>query len=73
QQDPIPDARCGLVGWYLFIRECYLGVRLTGGTPEAAAHGGHLTASTFFQFGGAIIRREALHAPHHNPHPKGEW
>lgn len=40
----------------------YLAVRLTGGTPEAAAQRGHLTASTVIQYRGAIIPREAM--PH---------
>lgn len=40
----------------------YLAVRLTGGTPEAAAKRGHLTASTVIQYRGAIIPREALPA-----------
>ncbi|HDT6075210.1 TPA: sugar kinase, partial [Enterobacter roggenkampii] len=35
----------------------YLAVRLTGGTPEAAAQRGHLTASTVIQYRGAIIPR----------------
>ncbi|EMO4515189.1 2-dehydro-3-deoxygluconokinase [Enterobacter roggenkampii UCI 39] len=38
----------------------YLAVRLTGGTPEAAAQRGHLTASTVIQYRGAIIPREAM-------------
>ena len=38
----------------------YLAVRLTGGTPEAAARRGHLTASTVIQYRGAIIPREAM-------------
>ena len=40
----------------------YLAVRLTGGTPEAAAQRGHLTASTVIQYRGAIIPCEAM--PH---------
>jgi len=40
----------------------YLAVRLTGGTPEAAAQRGHLTASTVIQYRGAIIPHEAM--PH---------
>ena len=40
----------------------YLAVRLTGGTPEAAAQRGHLTASTVIQYRGAIIPREAMPA-----------
>ncbi len=40
----------------------YLAVRLTGGTPEAAAKRGHLTASTVIQYRGAIIPRDAM--PH---------
>lgn len=36
----------------------YLAVRLTGGTPEAAAQRGHLTASTVIQYRGAIIPRD---------------
>ncbi|RSB26836.1 sugar kinase [Enterobacter cloacae] len=40
----------------------YLAVRLTGGTPEAAAQRGHLTASTVIQYRGAIIPREAMSA-----------
>jgi 2-dehydro-3-deoxygluconokinase len=35
-------------------------VRLTGGTAEAAAQRGHLTASTVIQYRGAIIPREAM-------------
>ncbi|MCU6667400.1 sugar kinase [Enterobacteriaceae bacterium H4N4] len=38
----------------------YLAVRLTGGTPEAAAQRGHLTASTVIQYRGAIIPRDAM-------------
>ncbi|MEH3628136.1 sugar kinase [Enterobacter roggenkampii] len=38
----------------------YLAVRLTGGTLEAAAQRGHLTASTVIQYRGAIIPREAM-------------
>ena len=38
----------------------YLAVRLTGGSPEAAAQRGHLTASTVIQYRGAIIPREAM-------------
>ena len=38
----------------------YLAVRLTGGTPEAAAQRGHQTASTVIQYRGAIIPREAM-------------
>ncbi|SAD16752.1 2-dehydro-3-deoxygluconokinase [Enterobacter roggenkampii] len=38
----------------------YLAVRLTGGTPEAAAQRGHLTVSTVIQYRGAIIPREAM-------------
>ena len=38
----------------------YLAVRLTGGTPEASAQRGHLTASTVIQYRGAIIPREAM-------------
>lgn len=40
----------------------YLSVRLTGGTPEAAAKRGHLTASTVIQYRGAVIPREAMPA-----------
>ncbi len=40
----------------------YLAVRLRGGTPEAAAQRGHLTASTVIQYRGAIIPREAMPA-----------
>jgi 2-dehydro-3-deoxygluconokinase len=40
----------------------YLAVRLTGGTPEAAAQRGHLTASTVIQYRGAIIPRDAMPA-----------
>ncbi len=38
----------------------YLAVRLTGGTPEAAAKRGHLTASTVIQYRGAIIPKDAM-------------
>lgn len=38
----------------------YLAVRLTGGTPEASAKRGHLTASTVIQYRGAIIPRDAM-------------
>ncbi|EOC3060717.1 sugar kinase [Cronobacter dublinensis] len=38
----------------------YLAVRLTGGSAEAAARRGHLTASTVIQYRGAIIPREAM-------------
>ena len=38
----------------------YLAVRLTGGTPEAAAQRGHLTAGTVIQYRGAIIPRQAM-------------
>ncbi|CCJ90377.1 2-dehydro-3-deoxygluconate kinase [Cronobacter turicensis 564] len=38
----------------------YLAVRLTGGSAEAAAKRGHLTASTVIQYRGAIIPREAM-------------
>ncbi|MGL4430321.1 MAG: sugar kinase [Silvania sp.] len=38
----------------------YLAVRLTGGTPEAAAQRGHLTASTVIQYRGAIVPRDAM-------------
>ena len=34
----------------------YLAVRLTGGTPEAAAQRGHLTASTVIQYRGRLFR-----------------
>ncbi len=40
----------------------YLAVRLTGGSAEAAAKRGHLTASTVIQYRGAIIPREAMPA-----------
>lgn len=40
----------------------YLAVRLTGGTAEAAAKRGHLTASTVIQYRGAIIPEEAMPA-----------
>jgi len=38
----------------------YLAVRLTGGSAEAAAKRGHLTASTVIQYRGAIIPKEAM-------------
>lgn len=38
----------------------YLAVRLTGGSAQAAAKRGHLTASTVIQYRGAIIPREAM-------------
>lgn len=38
----------------------YLAVRLCGGTPEAAAKRGHLTASTVIQHRGAIIPLDAM-------------
>jgi len=38
----------------------YLAVRLTGGSAEAAAQRGHLTASTVIQHRGAIIPRSAM-------------
>lgn len=38
----------------------YLAVRLTGGSAEAAAKRGHLTASTVIQYRGAIIPRDAM-------------
>lgn len=38
----------------------YLAVRLTGGSAEAAANRGHLTASTVIQYRGAIIPKAAM-------------
>lgn len=38
----------------------YLAIRLTGGSAEAAAKRGHLTASTVIQYRGAIIPRDAM-------------
>lgn len=38
----------------------YLAVRLSGGTPTAAAERGHLTASTVIQYRGAIIPKDAM-------------
>ncbi|SQA98710.1 fructoselysine 6-kinase [Cedecea neteri] len=38
----------------------YLAVRLTGGTAEAAAKRGHLTAGTVIQYRGAIIPLDAM-------------
>lgn len=40
----------------------YLSVRLSGGTTEAAAKRGHLTASTVIQYRGAIIPQDAMPA-----------
>lgn len=40
----------------------YLAVRLSGGSAEAAAKRGHLTASTVIQYRGAIIPQEAMPA-----------
>lgn len=40
----------------------YLAVRLTGGSAEAAAKRGHLTASTVIQYRGAIIPEAAMPA-----------
>ncbi|WP_312059146.1 PfkB family carbohydrate kinase, partial [Pantoea septica] len=40
----------------------YLSQRLTGGSPQAAAERGHLTASTVIQHRGAIIPLAAMPA-----------